>query len=69
MLICDFVFNFCILLNLRAFINVLSCETLKMFGLLEVCFGSCLIWKLNVTLYVLNILLKLEKIMHDVDAC
>ena len=53
--------NFEQLLNLRAFIYVLSCETLKMFGLLEVCFGNLPHMEVECDIKYVDILLKLDR--------
>ena len=69
MLICDLVVKFCILLNLRAFIYVLSCETLKMFGLLEVCFGNLPHMEVECDIIYVEYIVEIGKLMHNIDAC
>ena len=62
MLICDLVLKFCILLNLRAFIYVLSCETLKMFWNLPHMEVEC-------DTICVECIVEIGKIMRNVDAC
>ena len=69
LLICNFVFEFYILLNLRAFIHVLSCETLKMFWLLEVCFGNLPHMEVECDTICVEYIVEIGKLVHNVDAC
>ena len=69
LLICDFVFKFCILLNLRAFIYVLSCETLKMFWFIGRMFWNLPHMEVECDTTCVEYIVEIEKIMHNVDAC
>ena len=56
-------------MNLRAFIYVLSCETLKMFGLLDVCFVNLPYMEVDCNMVYAEYIVEIGKIVHNVDAC
>ena len=69
LLICNFVFEFYILLNLRAFIYVLSCETLKMFWFIGSMFWNLPHMKVERNTIYVEYTVESERIVRNVDAC
>ena len=69
MLICDLVFKFYILLNLRAFIYVLSCETLKMFWFIGSMFWNLPHMEVECNIIYVEYIVEIGKGMRNVDAC
>lgn len=69
LLICDLVFKFYVLLNLRAFIYVLSCETLKMFWFIGSMFWNLPHMEVECHIIYVEYIVEIGKIVHNVDAC
>ena len=69
LLMCDLVFKFYILLNLRAFIYVLSCETLKMFWFIGSMFWNLPHMEVECNIIYVDYIVEIGKIVHNVDAC
>ena len=66
---CELVFKFCVLLNLRAFIYVLSCETLKMFWFIGSMFWNLPHMEVDYNTISVEYIVEIGKIVHNVDAC
>ena len=71
---CLLLYNPCIYisglwLNLRAFLYVLSCKTLKMFWVLEVWFGNSLHMEVECDIISVKYIVEIGKIMRNVNAC
>ena len=69
LLICNFVFKFYILLDLRALIYVLSCETLKMFWFIGSMFWNLPYMEVKCDPIYVECIVEIGKIVHNVDAC
>ena len=69
MLICNLVFKFYILLNLRAFIYVLSCETLRMFWFIGSMSWNLPHMEVGYNIVYVEYIVDIGKLVHNVDAC
>ena len=66
---CDLVFKFYIMLNLRAFIYVLSCEALKRFYVIGNLFCNLPHMEVECNIIYVEYIVEIGKEMHNVDAC
>ena len=61
--------NFELLSNLKAFIYVLSCETLKMFWFIGSMFWNLPHMEVECNIVYVEYIVEIGKIVHNVDAC